>query len=483
MFGRRPGILLLLIILVLLGASVWLKGFFLDSRGFVQSGSSVPARLDSPEAVQQTYSAVIEPILRAKCFQCHTDTEERPLFYSMPVVGTHFAHDYVDGVIDEGRAQFDFSDGLPLGRIGATMEFVQGVREVGVHDSMPPLEYSLTRPSTFLTTEERGLMVSWAEAALDNMWTELDSAQTDDRGRLSAQDLDALAAAIINACPVSNRPESEAMADCSRELDEIDLLVNGMRDPFFWGQQKATDDFNFAHIRSTRFSPRVWRKLYASLFSLGPGYEIIDDGAQTILRIQAQFRGELDAGNYPYPFWHEPSKWKAYRKSEELIFVVRDGTIAGVMRGAAMRSQDPSIPLWDEHWQWTDSEGEEQPEAAILYSSVLSPTNPYIDELGSAYKQLALGLRDADCMTCHSPDNSANMKMLELFNYPNHALSARNRIVTVFDKNTMPPIIGIEDEHEREKLYQLSVTFRDLANQALRFEDRSVEDRFDRLTF
>jgi len=68
------------------------------------------------------------------------------------------------------------------------------------------------------------------------------------------------------------------------------------------------------------------------------------------------------------------------------------------------------------------------------------------------------------------------MNMLEFFNYPNQALTGRNRIIAVLEDNAMPPIDGIEDPRDRQTLLELARDFKRIADEALKFENEKLED-------
>jgi hypothetical protein len=471
-------------VLLVAAALWWMKVYFVDAQKSLGERPYAYPETMTLDSVKTEYTRSIEPILQAKCFQCHDSTDERPFFYSLPVVGPLVLQKYVNREIAEGRAQFDFSKGLPTDRIGAAMEFILGVREVASSATMPPLDYAMARPSSFLSAEERRAMIHWAAGASKVMWSELDATEpAGDVTRLGHEELEAIAQSMIAACPRAEPHSVSAWTDCAQRLVDVELLRDGMRDPMLWGTQQDADDHTFINTRSTRLSPRVWRKLYASLYMYGPDYRIVEDGDQTILRLPVVFRDQLSAGNYPYPFWHEPKKWAAYATRKEMLVIVRDGTIVGALRGVDRRGMRSDPPIWDRLWRWEDDDGKQQPVSGLVYANVLSPSNPNLEQLDAAFRTLALGLRDADCMACHSPDNTAQMKMLELFSYPNQALSARNRIVTTLELNEMPPVRGIEDEEKRRILYEKALEFQQIANQALLFEEQHVEDRMDRPAF
>ena len=455
--------------------AIWSIGFLDGRRDLVRY--EVPEQMTLSQVID-TYDESIEPILRAKCGQCHSDTEHRPfLLYHLPVVSGLFGRDFVDDEIRQGRVRFDFTAGFPTSRIGASMEHIQGLREAVVNETMPPLSYAIVRPHTFLNEREERIMLDWADRASEAVRAEL--ARGPQR-RLGEGDFERLARAMIAACPVVVDDGPEAQLACSQNLGRVDLLREGLADPILWGQQREVGEHDLLRVRSTRFNPRVWRMLYASLFMYEPGFRVERDGERTVLHLPVVFRSELDAGDYPYPLWHRPSKWDGYVASTELLLVARQGRIVGAMRGAAERNGRSQAREWDQRWTWTGADGAPEPRPSVLYSRVFSSANPFVPDLDAAYRELAIGLRDADCMECHSPDNGSGMRMLELFNYPNQALAARNRLVLALDENAMPPLGGIRDPETRRELRALAARFQQVAERALGHEEGRVEDLLDR---
>jgi hypothetical protein len=255
-----------------------------------------------------------------------------------------------------------------------------------------------------------------------------------------------------------------------------------MREPFIWGGQEKAGDYDLEHVASNRFNPLTWRKMYLSLFMFDQNYRVERVGDQTILRLAAHFRGQLDAGEYPYPFWHSEKKWDAYNYSTEVILVYREGKLHGAFRSAETdRSRPKMARTWDHKWQWftpgASHEGDSQAEPRVtLYSSLFTPHNPHVKELDSAYRKLALGFNHFKCFECHTPANDSKMNMLEFFNYPNQALAGRNRIIAVLEENSMPPIDGIENPRDRQTLLELARDFKRVADEALTFENEHLED-------
>lgn len=300
----------------------------------------------------------------------------------------------------------------------------------------------------------------------------------------------ALARSLAEACPMAATDDEVARSACAQKLTDLALLRENAQDPFLWGQQ---EDAGTPMLEDgvTRFAPLVWRRLYLSTYMF-PNEHSVEQTAdgRTLLHVAAKFRNKLDMGSYPYPFWHRPGKWLAYQNARELVFAIKGGKVLGCVRGwegtegrfLVPQERPEVIHEWGGQWQWSLG-GEEYPKAT-LYSWLLSKENPHRAELEEAYRDLEFEMRKTSCFMCHQPDNAALMPQLELFSYPNQALTGRHRIVKSLENNTMPqadPLRGIavgyhgDQEPTRQKLLELSKKFAKLGDDALRFEGEPVQ--------
>jgi hypothetical protein len=284
---------------------------------------------------------------------------------------------------------------------------------------------------------------------------------------------------LLRACPVVAASDEAAREACAQRLDAIPELREHMAEPFLWGGQ-ATPTAPFEEGAKTSFNPLAWRKMYLSLemFSGEPRVETRVEAGRTriYLHLASRFRGALEPGEYPYPFWHSKPKWDSYQQSTEVIFLVEDGTVQGALRSAIKDKARPATArAFDGNWVWKDAAGKEQPEAAI-YARLFSPDNPHVAELDRAYRAFEAEARPYNCTTCHKPDNPARQRPLEILLYPNHALTARHEIARSIAEKQMPPpadgraAAGIMDDAQRERLVQLARAFEQAADAALASE-------------
>jgi hypothetical protein len=239
-----------------------------------------------------------------------------------------------------------------------------------------------------------------------------------------------------------------------------------------WGGQKDPAIYGFDSNHVTAFSPLAWRRMYLSTFMFDGSYSVEPSGDLTILRFGAAFRDDLDAGEYPYPFWHSPKKWQAYQVASQILFVAKDGRLRGAYRGGSpVAERARGQRDWDGRWTWA---GGDEPRVT-LFRNLFSSGNPHVNDLERNYRQLEEAMRPYNCTGCHAPNNPAGMNPLELLTYPNQALSARHLIVEQIEKNMMPPETasepaGIADAGDRERVLGLARAFEATAELALRHE-------------
>jgi hypothetical protein len=461
-----------------IGIVIVLGGLAIQASAVLtQSGRPIDAPAVTPESVVVTYQTQIHPILAAKCAACHTATPERPLHYYIPLV-SFWTQPFIDDHIRQGRVQFDFSDGFPAGRIGAAREFIARLRNSVRDRTMPPVEYTLVHWTHLLTDDERKTILDWAESGITAL-NKLRSAREialDDSPEIPEK----IAKAIVQACPLADPNDASAREACGERLAQSEILRTRMREPFLWGGQGKVGDYELEHFESNRFNPLAYRKMYLSLFMFDGSYHVERIGDQAVLHLPTRFRGELDAGEYPYPFWHSDKKWNAYNYATELIFVYTDGKLKGGFRSAVADTSRPKVAkTWDHRWNWVmpgAHEATQMEPRVTLYAKLFSPNNPHVKELDSAYRKLALGFNHYQCFECHTPANKAKMNMLEFFNYPNQALASRNRIITVLEENSMPPIEGIQNPRDRQTLLELAHEFKRAAEAALAFDREKLDD-------
>jgi hypothetical protein len=210
----------------------------------------------------------------------------------------------------------------------------------------------------------------------------------------------------------------------------------------------------------TQFGGEVLSGLYLPLFMFNGRYRVDYDAteARYRARLEAVFRNNLMPGQYPYPFWHDAKKWNDYERANGLTLWIDPYTVKIVVgQFSRQEGADPRLntvsripPAFDGKWMWVDGNGEPQPKPA-LFVGLFRADNPYLEQLQTTYKDLALAMRRGTCNTCHVPDNPEKMKRLVLLQTPAHAAAEIRRLMAAVRNNRMPlDEIGIEKELDAE---------------------------------
>lgn len=283
---------------------------------------------------------------------------------------------------------------------------------------------------------------------------------------------------LADACPFGDDPADEVARDaCANRLAGRAVLRSAMVEPFIWGGQRPAGGYALDK-GTTRFNARVWRKLYASTFMYGAEATIERVGEQTIAHVPVRFRGAMQPGAYPYPFWHSEKKWDAYNFATTIHLVFERGKWIGALRGAAQDTARPKTArAWDGAWHW-QQDGHGMPYVS-LYRYAFSPDNPSVTCLDDAFRALEGAMRKQRCATCHAPDNRGKADQLELLVYPAQALGARHDIVAQLEDDTMPPAdehpAGIADAAEHAQLLTLARDFASAGDVALAWEGEPAQ--------
>jgi len=292
---------------------------------------------------------------------------------------------------------------------------------------------------------------------------------------------DRIAKGLLAASPAADPSDLRARDTAGDKLAHFADLQNAIGEQILWGGYDDKLGVDPSAYKLTAFNGFVWSKLYLSTFMFSGPYAVRQEGVRTVLEIGVKFRGGLDAGDYPYPFWHSAKKWQAYLDAQAILLVFEgDHLVAALRKGV----HDPAQPLadkaWDRRWRWEDAHGKPEPRVA-LYQYLLSPGNPHAERLETSYRQLEERFRAHECLSCHSPDNLARPSKLFMLNYPNQALSGRHELLKVLTDDTMPPLDpngdpngdrkpGLHDERARTELLRLAEDFATAGDAALSYE-------------
>ena len=282
-----------------------------------------------------------------------------------------------------------------------------------------------------------------------------------------------IAEGLIAASPVADPSDAGAREVAAAKITEFALLRDTLRNPILWGEKAPGRSYRPEESDLNVFNSFVWRRMYLPLFMFTGKYRIEKAEGLTLLSLDCRFRYGLDAGAYPYPFWHSEKKWLSYEFSPTIIFIFENGKIIAAVRSDTQDSTRPQVArTWDGNFRWMDR-GQEMPYVA-LFTYLFSPKNPYVRELDSAYRALEAEARQYNCGYCHSPSNPTKMNPLRLINLPNQALSIRHQIVTQLEENKMPPAEHVWDKELQQKLIGLAKAFATVGDRALQFEGESA---------
>jgi hypothetical protein len=262
-----------------------------------------------------------------------------------------------------------------------------------------------------------------------------------------------LARELAAHCPVA-APGSQAAFDvCRKGLFQDSLLRRSLSDYVLWGRQRdpsaALKDTSL-----TQFAPDVLAGLYLPLFMFNGQYDVsfVESEGLYRIRLQTAFRNRLTPGQFPYPFWHDAQKWAMYQQANQVLLwwdpekdLVKMAQFSVFGTHASLIAVDPvKAPAFDGQWMWTDAQGRTQPKVTV-FDGLFKADNPYIARLDTAYKTLALRLRESQCFECHVPSNPDKSKRLVLLQTPAHAGAEIKRVIEAVRADKMPrDDVGIE---------------------------------------
>jgi hypothetical protein len=215
-----------------------------------------------------------------------------------------------------------------------------------------------------------------------------------------------------------------------------------------WGRPPGGDiNSPLKEFRATQFGTEVFSGTYAPMWMWDGKYDVDYVARDRTYRITASagFRNELDYGQYPYPFWHEARKWTDYEDANTMVIWIDPKIMKVAQFTFYKRADKPAVaqlgrrhmPTFDGKWSWVDDKGRQQP-APTLFVGLYSEKNPNLTSLDVTYKKFALTMRDADCNSCHVPNNPDKMKRLVLLQTPLHAASEIERVLKDVKQDRMP---------------------------------------------
>lgn len=278
----------------------------------------------------------------------------------------------------------------------------------------------------------------------------------------------ALAAGLAGACPVAAYDDEAAFQACTAALRQMTLPL---QPAIAWGGDQPGKQIKKKGL--THFNSQVFQTMYLPLFAFTGRWSLdVDQRSHSpIIRLEAFFRNGLPPGDFPYPFWHSSDKWHAYETTNEIRFYLDPhGQIFVVTRDAAGSEEHrgpyapATTPAFDGAWQWRDARDTLQPHVS-LFSARYRQANPYLPDLDSTYRSLALRMRDQSCLDCHTPSNKAEQDRLVLLQTPLHAAGEIDNVIKAVQTGEMPQDdIGLRKDitaEERAAILGAAMAFRD----------------------
>ncbi|HSK40297.1 MAG TPA: hypothetical protein VK943_11070 [Arenibaculum sp.] len=302
--------------------------------------------------------------------------------------------------------------------------------------------------------------------------------------------LDAAAKAVVGTltdnCPVAG-PGDQAAFDTCRAALHASGLASHFSGIMLWGGGPSGTPIK--DLKLTQFRPDLWVDLYLPLYMFTGKYETryVETEGKYMVAVQALFRNHLDAGQFPYPFWHDPGKWDNWETTNQIEFFLdpERAKIVTALRSPRGERADVAYERvdprpFDGQWLWQDEQGRLQPEVA-LFSGIYHADNPYLPELETKFRDLANDLRRSTCMECHVPDNPNGMRRLVLLQTPAHAAAEIERVMRVVREGKMP----VEDWGEerpldpaiKATLLDHGTAFEQVVEQAAQWERSLAEGR------
>jgi hypothetical protein len=293
-----------------------------------------------------------------------------------------------------------------------------------------------------------------------------------------------IAADMARWCPVAEPGDQVAFEACRKGLYADSQLKRNLASYALWGRQRDPA-MALKDQKLTQFNPDVLTGMYVPLFMFNGKYTVkhVASEGLYLIRLQTAFRNRLPPGQFPYPFWHESQKWTTYENANEVMLWVdpkdrriRVAQFTPFGAEPPIHSVTPVAHTFNGQWMWTDEQGKTQP-AVTVFDGLLRPDNPYIGQIDSAYKRLALRLREGQCFECHVPNNPDGMKKLVLLQTPMHAAAEIKRVLKSVRQDAMPrDEFGIEkplDAKTKAALLEEGVAFDKLLDLARQWESNA----------
>ena len=296
------------------------------------------------------------------------------------------------------------------------------------------------------------------------------------------REVGALAAHLSKLCPIADAASQSAFDACRKGLFSSTQLVGALSPYTLWGRQNdLTTSLKDSVL--TQLAPEALAGMYMPLFMFDGRYTVSysEPNDLFLVKLGVGFRNRLQPGQFPYPFWHDANKWSTYENAKAMLFWIDPKTgKARIVQFTRLGEGSPAVPVqsitppaFDGKWLWTDGQGKTQP-AVTLFDGLFDAANPYKQGLDSAYRALALSLRESQCLQCHVPNNPQRANKLVLLQSPAHAAAEIKRLMKQVQLDRMPvDEFGLEESLEprvKALLLERGKFFEQLVDQAYAWE-------------
>ena len=295
-----------------------------------------------------------------------------------------------------------------------------------------------------------------------------------------------LAAELSHLCPLAEPGDQAAFDRCRQGLFRDSIMKRNLAPRLLWGRVHKDPATKLKETTLTQFAPDVLAGMYLPLFMFNGTHTVEYQRREGLflVRMETAFRNRLAPGQFPYPFWHDEAKWNTYQGANEILLWIDPKTTRIKIAQFTDRGATPSLvssgsvqqPKFDGKWLWTDAQGRVQPQVT-LFDGLFRAENPYLPKLDTAYKALALKMRDAQCDSCHVPSNPDGMKRVVLLQTPAHAAGEIERLMKAVREDRMPrDEVGIEqplDAKLKSALLEVGGAFEELVREAKDWESKA----------
>jgi hypothetical protein len=288
------------------------------------------------------------------------------------------------------------------------------------------------------------------------------------------------------ACPLAPAGDIAAYTACRKALFGQSKLRSHLPEFIFWGRQSKVPNATLRQTNLTQFAPDIWTSMYASLFMYNGKYTVewVPDEKMFLVRLETAFRNRLPAGQFPYPFWHDDAKWTMYEDANAMMLWIHPQT--ALIRAAQFTDKAPTPMLqkvttvkyekYKGPWTWTDEQGKTQP-MVTLFDGVYRADNPHVKSMDKLYRDLAVQLRESQCLNCHVPNNPDKMSRLVLLSTPAHAAGEIDRLIKSVREDRMPVDefrlkYSLSDENKKW-LLESALAFKETVTAAKSWEEQA----------